>query len=46
MSPKASEYARNEGKVWLRDWSAIHESEKWMKMTLEAFGFRKPESCR
>jgi hypothetical protein len=33
-------------KVWLRDWITIHEAEKWIKMSLEAFGVPKAEPQR
>jgi ABC-type Fe3+ transport system substrate-binding protein len=33
-------------KVWLRDWNVIHQSERLMKMTIEAFGFPKAGGLR
>ena len=33
-------------KVWLRDWNANHQSEKWMKMALAAFGFPRGDASK
>lgn len=33
-------------KVWLRDWNANHQSERWMKMAIAAFGFPRADASK